>query len=86
MQVDWTTIFENLEINELFNFNLFQLLAKEPTYTQFNQYITKASETTIVTTKRENKGWFHHRRDILIPLIETRGIILRKYRTIGIGK
>ena len=55
MQVDWTTIFENLEINELFNFNLFQLLTKEPTYTQFNQYITKASVIDAVTTEHKNK-------------------------------
>ena len=40
---------------------------------------------TSVTTKWKNKGWLHHRRDILLPSIETRDGTLTQYCTIGIG-
>ena len=39
-----------------------------------------------VTTKRENKVWFHHSWDIIPPLIEIKDGILTQYRTLGIGK
>ena len=52
LQVDWTTIGENVKTNDLFNVNLFQMLPKEPTYTQFNQCIFQADIITDVTTKR----------------------------------
>ena len=54
-QVDCTTIGENMETNDLFNVNLYQLLPKDPTSTQFNQYITKASVIDAVTTEHKNK-------------------------------
>ena len=86
LQVDWTTIGENVETNDLFNVNLFQLPPKDPTYTQFNHCIYKAAGMTAVTTNWKNKGWLHHRRDILISLIEIRDEILTQYHTIGIEK
>ena len=52
VQVDWTTIVENLETNDLFNVNMFQIIPKKPTYVQLNQFMTKADEMNAVTTKR----------------------------------
>ena len=86
MQADWNTIGENVETNNLFNVNLFQLIPKESMYTQFNKCITNAAVMTDVTTKLGNKRWFHHSQDILLPLIETRDVILTQYLTLGIDK
>ena len=58
VQVDCTTIGKKLEINKLFNFNSFQIIPKEPTYTQFNQCITKAAEMTDPNTKQKIKASF----------------------------
>ena len=86
MQVEWTVIDENMETNELFNVNMFQLIPKEPTYTQFNQFVTKSSVMTGVATNRKNKCWFHHSQDILLPINKTRVVILTQCITLGIGK
>ena len=72
MQVDCTTIGENVETNYLFNVNMLQVIPNDPTYIYFNQFIAQSSGVNDVTTKRKNKVWFHHNRDILLPLIETR--------------
>ena len=86
VKVDWTTIGENVEKNDLFNVNMFQLLPKDTTYIQLNHFITQAAGMTAVTTKRGNKVWFHHILEILLLLIETRNEILTKYLTVWIGK
>ena len=54
MQVDWNNIGENVETNDLFNVNL-PLLPKEPTYNQFNYYITKSAEMTAGTINRKKQ-------------------------------
>ena len=86
VQVDWNTVGENLETNELLNFNLFKLIPKKRTYTHFNQCITKSSQMNFITNKQKNKVRFHHSRDIILPLIETRDRILTQYLTLGIDK
>ena len=56
MQVDWTTIGENVETNDLFNVNLFQLPPKDPTYTQSNHCINQSYGMTAVTTNSEKNS------------------------------
>ena len=86
MQVYWTNIGENAETNDLLTGNMFQLLPKDTTCTQFNKSINQAAGINSVTNKMKNKGWFHHIQDILLPLIDTRGGILTQHHTHRIGK
>ena len=50
-------------------------------YTTYNELILKPATETATTLRFEEKGWFYHSKDAIIPAITHRGQLLHSLRT-----
>ena len=74
--IDWKkTQTENAE-KAIFNNKLEELISLERDYTTFNANILKTGLETATQKKRENRGWFHHSEQTLLPTISHRDYLL----------
>ena len=78
--IDWKKIqTENAE-KAIFNNKLEELISLERDYTTFNADILKAGLQTATRKKTENKGWFHHSEQTLLPIISYSDYFLHHLR------
>ena len=84
--IDWKRIKTNHDAKDEFNNKLFYYdkLSSEyhsaASYTKFNANILLAAQETAMSKKNDNKGWFHHYENILLPIISYRYHLLHKFR------
>ena len=72
--------------NELFNNSLSKSIYGITTYSNYNKRILESGTNTATISNQKNKGWFHFRRNSILPLIKERDALLFDYQTLGIGK
>ena len=84
--IDWKLIGYHKQTNELFNDSLSKSIDGGNTYSYYNKHILESGTNTATISNHKNNGWFHFRRNLLLPFIEERDALLSDYRTLGIGK
>ena len=72
--------------NELFNNSLSKSIYGINTYSNYNKRILESGTNITTISNQKNKGWFHFRRNSILPLIKERDALLFDYQTLGIGK
>ena len=65
----------------IFNDKLEELASLEVGYTTFNANILQAGLETATRKKTENRGWFHHSEQTLLPIISYRDYLFHHLRT-----
>ena len=82
----WKRIQTDHDAKDEFNERLsnYDRLSREPhsaaSYTEFNANIILASQETATRKKTDNRGWFHHSENILLPIISYLDHLLHKLR------
>ena len=51
-------------------------------YTGYNEAILSSAEETEMVVGSKYQGWYHHRRDTLTPILDTRNEVLYNIRAI----
>ena len=57
------------------------MLKENMSYKYFKEAILRISEQSAMTSKKINKGWFHHSKCTLNPALATRNAIIRSIRS-----
>ena len=56
------------------------MLKKNMSYKIFNEAILSSAQQSAMQNWQSNKGWFHHRKSTLIPVLAARNAILHSIR------
>ena len=80
--IDWQKIQTDDDTKKAFNERLFNYdqLFGPSSYTEFNYNILLAAKATATRKKSDNRGWFHHSEQVLLPAISYRDHLLHLLR------
>ena len=78
--IDWKKIQTEKAEKDIFNDKLEELASLERDYTTFNSNILQSGLETATRKKTENRGWFHHSEQTLLPIISHRDYLLHHLR------
>ena len=70
-------ILKNTEHNK----NVESKINDNTTFIDFNSTILDCARETAMKPKYDNKGWFHHSRDVLVPTLSKRNALLHELRS-----